>query len=187
MCCPRKELALLPLCIPFWSQVFVAGPWCGHTSVPCGLCCCTLCEHSPWFFVEVGTQNAGTDGRGPPGLQQHWHIPGASFSKRHKTVVLLTMKSWKQVVLFAGLRKRKKTSRGKCKNKSAFYFLWYSEIGVESSYKPLEIKEAAVCQSQVGLAPFWIWLEQCLNCFSNFTSLSEIVHLQNYASVYLSF
>lgn len=149
--------------------LFVAGSWCGHKSNACGLCCSTWGLQA-FFMVlcRVLTQNAGpidtsVDGRTaehlPPGL------PSLSKSTQnccaHKNEV---MKTNSPVCQFL----KKKITRGKWQNKSAFYFLWYSEIRVEIYYKPLKIKEAS----------FWVWLEPSLNCFSNFTSLSEIVHSQ---------
>lgn len=72
------------------------------------------------------------------------------------------MKSWKQVILFASLKK-KLQGENDWQNKSAFYFLWYSEIRVEIYYKPLKIKEAVSSLSVTSLIGILLGLTGALS------------------------
>lgn len=79
---------------------------------------------------------------------------------------------------FASLKKRKLQGKND-RIKVLFTFYDTQKLGWRSITNLWRSKRLSrLCQSQVWLASFWVWLEPSLNCFSNFTSLSEIVHSQ---------
>lgn len=121
-----------------------------------------------WTQASVDGSTAGHPPPGLPSLRQ-----SAQNCCAHKNEV---MKTSNPVCQF-----KKKNYKGKMTDRIKVLFTFFDtqKLGWRSITNLWRSKRLSrVCQSQVWLASFWVWLEPSLNCFSNFTSLSEIVHSQ---------